>query len=240
LWSTAEFGPPEAGLQEEMSMRKIRGAAFVSLDGVMQAPGGPTEDPTGGFDHGGWLAGLFDEAVGRRIGRLFGGEFDLLLGRRTYDIFAAFWPFAGDEQKDIRDPFDRATKYVVTSGAQPLSWRNSERVAGIEGVEAVKRSAGPDLVIQGSSMLYPQLLAAGLIDELVLMIFPVVLGTGKRLFGDGTPPLAMRTTEHEVTSAGTLIATYQPAGEVATGSFASPDPSPAEIERRKRMDEGRW
>lgn len=102
-------------------MRKIRGAAFVSLDGVMQAPGGPTEDPTGGFQYGGWLATFWDEAVGRRIDRLFGGEFDLLLGRRTYDIFAAFWPFANDDQKEIRDPFNRVTKYVLSSGEQPLT-----------------------------------------------------------------------------------------------------------------------
>jgi dihydrofolate reductase len=220
--------------------RKITGAAFVSLDGVMQAPGGPTEDPTGGFEYGGWLAGLFDEAVGERIGRLFGGEFDLLLGRRTYDIFAAYWPFAGDDQKSIRDPFDRATKYVVTSGDQPLSWRNSRRLSDIEAVADVKRTPGPDLVIQGSSSLYPQLLAAGLIDELVLMIFPVVLGAGKRLFGEGTPSGLMRMTEHEVTPAGSIIATYQPAGAVQTGSFTSPDPSPAELERRRKMADGSW
>lgn len=221
-------------------MRRIIGAAFVSLDGVMQAPGGPMEDETGGFGHGGWLAGLFDEAVGRRIGRLFGGEFDLLLGRRTYDIFAAFWPFAPDEQKDIRDPFDRATKYVVTSGDRPLSWRNSERLADMEAVAAVKRTAGPDLVIQGSSTLYPQLLAAGLLDELTLMTFPVVLGGGKRLFGEGTPARTMRMTEHEVTPAGTVIATWVPAGEVQTGSFASPEPSPAELERRQKIADGTW
>src|SRR3954471_16318150 len=192
-------------------MRKIRGAAFLSLDGVMQAPGGPSEDPTGGFQYGGWMAGLFDEAVGRRIGRLFGGEFDLLLGRRTYDIFAAYWPFAPEEQKDIRDPFDRATKYVVTSGDQTLSWRNSERLAGMDEVAAVKRRAGPDLVIQGSSSLYPQLLTAGLIDALVLMIFPLVLGSGKKLFGDGMPAAALRMTEHEITPVGTIIAAWQPA-----------------------------
>jgi len=221
-------------------MRKIRGAAFVSLDGVMQAPGGPSEDETGGFEHGGWLAGLFDEAVGQRIGRLFGGEFDLLLGRRTYDIFAAYWPFAPDEQKDIRDPFDRAIKYVVTSGDQPLSWRNSERLGDMDAVAAVKRTAGPDLVIQGSSTLYPQLLAAGLLDELTLMTFPVVLGRGKRLFGDGTPPRTMRMAEHEVTPAGTVIATWEPAGDVQTGSFASPEPSPAELERRRKIADGSW
>jgi dihydrofolate reductase len=221
-------------------MRRIIGAAFVSLDGVMQAPGGPSEDPTGGFEHGGWLAGLFDEAVGRRIGRLFGGEFDLLLGRRTYDIFAAYWPFAPDDQKDIRDPFDRATKYVVTSGEAPLVWRNSERVTGIDAVAALKRSAGPDLIIQGSSTLYPQLLAAGLLDELVLMIFPLVLGPGKRLLGDGIAAEGMRMVEHEITPAGSIIAAYEPGGEVRTGSFASPDPSPAELERRRKMADGSW
>jgi dihydrofolate reductase len=221
-------------------MRRITGAAFVSLDGVMQAPGGPKEDLTGGFQYGGWLAGLFDEAVGRRIGRLFGGEFDLLLGRRTYDIFAAYWPFAPDDRKDIRDPFDRATKYVVTSGEAPLVWRNSERLTGIDAVAAVKRSAGPDLVIQGSSSLYPQLLAAGLLDELVLMIFPLVLGSGKRLLGEGIPAEGMRMVEHEITPAGSIIAAYEPVGEVQTGSFASPDPSPAEMERRRKMADGSW
>jgi dihydrofolate reductase len=221
-------------------MRKIVGAAFVSLDGVMQAPGGPTEDPTGGFEYGGWLAGLFDEAVGRRIGGLFGGDFDLLLGRRTYDIFAAYWPFAPDEQKDIRDPFDRAVKYVVTSGDRPLPWQNSERLGDMAAVASVRRSAGPDLVIQGSSTLYPQLLAAGLLDELVLMMFPAVLGSGKRLLGEGTPPGLMRMVEHEVTAAGTIIATYQPAGAIQTGSFASPDPSPAEVERQRRIRDGSW
>ena len=224
----------------DLSMRRITGAAFVSLDGVMQAPGGPTEDWTGGFEHGGWLAGLFDEAVGSRIDRLFGGEFDLLLGRRTYDIFAAFWPFAGDDQKEIRDPFNRAAKYVVTSGDAPLSWQNSRRLPGIDAVAAVKRTEGPDLVIQGSSLLYPQLLAAGLLDELVLMIFPIVLGSGKRLFGDGTPAGTMRMTGHEVTPRGAIIATYEPAGAVETGSFPSPGPSPAEKERQTRMADGTW
>jgi dihydrofolate reductase len=221
-------------------MRKITGAAFVSLDGVMQAPGGPTEDWTGGFQYGGWLAGLFDEAVGRRIDRLFSGEFDLLLGRRTYDIFAAFWPFAGDEQKDIRDPFNRAAKYVVTSGDKPLSWENSRPLHNLDAVAALKQTAGPDLVIQGSSTLYPQLLAAGLLDELVLMVFPVVLGSGKRLFGDGTPAAAMKMREHEVTPAGSIIASYEPAGAVQTGSFASPEPSIAEKERQRRMADGSW
>jgi dihydrofolate reductase len=221
-------------------MRRITGAAFVSLDGVVQAPGGPTEDPTGGFAKGGWVAGAFDEAVGGRIGRLFAGEFDLLLGRRTYDIFAAYWPFAGDEEKEIRDPFNRAAKYVLTSADRPLAWQNSHRLADMDAVAAVKSTAGPDLVIQGSSTLYPQLLAAGLLDELVLMIFPLVLGPGKRLLGEGTPAGALTMVEHEVTPAGTIIAAYRPAGPVRTGSFSPPTPSPAEVERQARMAAGTW
>lgn len=221
-------------------MRRIRGAAFVSLDGVMQAPGGRTEDPTRSFPYGGWMFPLFEEAVGRRIDRLFGGEFDLLLGRRTYDIFAGFWPFAGDDQKEIRDPFNAARKYVLTSSAEPLAWHDSHRLDDIGAVAALKNSAGPDLVIQGSSTLYPQLLNAGLLDELVLMIFPVVLGSGKRLLGDGSHARTMRVLEHEVTPAGAVIVTYEPAGPVETGSFPSPEPSDAELERRRKMADGCW
>jgi dihydrofolate reductase len=221
-------------------MRKIIGAAFVSLDGVMQAPGATTEDPSGGFRYGGWLPGFFDEAVGRRIDRLFSGDFDLLLGRRTYEIFAAYWPFAGDDQKAIRDPFDKAKKFVLTSGEQPLSWRNSEQVADIAAVAALKHAAGPDLVIQGSSTLYPQLLEAGLLDEVVLMTFPLVLGGGKRLFGEGMAAGAMRMVEHEVTARGTVIAAYAPAGTIETGTFAPQEPSPAELERRRSIEAGSW
>lgn len=221
-------------------MRRITGAAFVSLDGVMQGPGGPSEDPTGGFAHGGWVAPGFDEALGRRVGRLFERDFDLLLGRRTYDIFAAYWPFAGDDQKDIRDPFDRAAKYVLTSSDAPLAWRNSHRLAGIEAIAELKRGDGPDLVIQGSSTLYPQLLEAGLLDELVLMIFPLVLGRGKRLLGDGTPSGALRLVEHEVSPSGTIIAAYAPAGPVGTGSFAAPEPSAPEVARQRKMADGSW
>lgn len=171
---------------------------------------------------------------------MFAEPFDLLLGRRTYDIFSAFWPFAGDDHADIRDPFNEAGKYVLTSGDQPLLWRNSHRLANIEAVAELKRSDGPDLVIQGSSRLYPQLLGAGLLDELVLMIFPVVLGSGKRLLGEGTPPAAMRMIEHEVTPAGNVIVTYEPDGMVETGSFPSPEPSAAELERRRRIIDGSW
>lgn len=221
-------------------MRRITGAAFVSLDGVMQAPGGPEEDPTGGFALGGWLFDFFDEAVGERIDALFAGDFDLLLGRRTYDIFAAYWPFVGDDEGGIGARFDRAGKHVLTRGDQPLAWRNSHRLAGIDAVAALKRSDGPDLVIQGSSTLYPQLLAAGLIDRLVLMTFPLLLGSGKRLFGAGTLPRAMRMVEHRVSPGGAIVATYEPAGAVSPGSFPTIAPSAAERARRARIAEGGW
>lgn len=221
-------------------MRRIIGAAFVSLDGVMQAPGGPEEDRSGGFELGGWLYDYFDDAVGRQIDALFGGDFDLLLGRRTYDIFAAYWPFAEGEEKALGERFDRAAKYVVTRGDQPLEWQNSHRLASLDAVAEVKGGEGPDLVIQGSSTLYPQLLTAGLIDRLVLMTFPVILGSGKRLFAEGTASLSMRMTGHEVSPGGNVIAAYEPHGEVRPGSFVSTAPSAAELERRRRIAEGSW
>ncbi|MEP6495788.1 MAG: dihydrofolate reductase family protein [bacterium] len=221
-------------------MRKILGAVFVSLDGVMQAPGGPTEDPTGGFKFGGWLPHVGDDAIEKRIDALFAREFDLLLGRRTYEIFAAFWPFAKGENKTISEKFDRAAKYVVAHGNTPLEWKNSHRVANLDALAEIKRGDGPDLIIQGSSTLYPQLLEKGLIDQLTLMTFPVILGSGKRLFGDRTPAGTMRMVEHEVTPGGNIIATYEPNGTVQIGSFPSPEPSAAELERRKKMEAGTW
>ena len=221
-------------------MRRIIGAAFVSLDGVMQGPGGPTEDPTGGFAFSGWLPPVGDEAIEHKIGELFGRPFDLLLGRRTYDIFAAYWPYASDQMADIRDPFNTCIKYVVTHRDQPLDWQNSERVVEIETLRAIKQSDGPDLVIQGSSTLYPQLLAAGLLDELTLMISPIILGHGKRIFGTGTPPATLKLTSHKVGDKGNIIATYRPAGPVETGSYITEAPSEREAARQAAMAEGRW
>ena len=221
-------------------MRKVIGAAFVSLDGVMQGPGGPDEDPTGGFGFSGWLPPVGDDAIEQKIGELFGRPFDLLLGRRTYDIFAAYWPYAGDAMAGIRDPFNKCTKYVVTRGDRPLVWNNSERIDGVEALRAIKQGDGPDLVIQGSSTLYPQLLADGLLDELTLMISPVVLGHGKRLFGDGTPPGTLKMTDHRVSDGGNIIATYHPAGPVETGTYVHEKPSDREQARQAAMAEGRW
>ena len=217
-------------------MRRIVGAAFASLDGVIQAPGGPSEDWTGRFSHGGWLPPLFDDAVGDAIGHLFEKPFDLLLGRRTYDIFAAYWPYVeSDDDKPMGELFDRVGKFVVTHRDEPLEWQNSHRIDGIEAVGALRRSAGPDLVIQGSASLYPQLMTAGLLDRLTLMIFPLVLGEGKRLFGTGTPASTLTMIEQRVTPRGTIIATYEPAGEVRTGNFGAQEPSERERQRREQM-----
>ena len=220
-------------------MRRIIGAAFVSLDGVMQGPGGPTEDPTGGFGFSGWLPPVGDEAINDKIGELFGRPFDLLLGRRTYDIFAAYWPYASDEMANIRDPFNKCTKYVVTHGDQPLEWQNSRRTT-LDDLRAIKQSDGPDLVIQGSSTLYPSLLAAGLLDELTLMISPIILGPGKRIFGTGTPPATLHLTSHTVGDKGNIIATYAPAGPVETGTYVTEAPSEREKARQAAMAEGNW
>jgi dihydrofolate reductase len=221
-------------------MRKVRGSLFVSLDGVIQAPGGPSEDPTGGFAHGGWVAGVFDEAVGEAIGEVFAEPYDLLLGRRTYDIFAARWPHAEGDDAAMGEAFTAADKYVLTRGGADLGWANSHALAGIDAVAALKRGTGPDLVIQGSSTLYPQLLAAGLLDRLTLFVFPVVLGRGKRWFGDGTPAGMLRMTEHRVTPAGTIVASYEPGEAVPTGDFAIAPGSERELARQQRMAEGTW
>ena len=208
----------------------------------MQAPGGPTEDPTGGFDEGGWMFKIWDPGIEDTLGALFSGEYDLLLGRRTYDIFAAYWPYAEGDNKPMSEAFDRANKYVLTRGDRPLEWQNSHRLAGIEDVAKLKQGEGPKTIIQGSSTIYPALLAAGLIDELTLMVFPVVLGKGKRLFGDGTPVETLEMTGHRVTDKGTVIATYKPGGPLPPYPDEAPIPvtSEREIARQARMAEGSW
>jgi len=240
-------------------MRRIRGSVFVSLDGVMQAPGGPSEDPTGGFEHGGWLPQFFDEDVGQAIDAFFGTEYDLLLGRRTYDIFAAYWPYVGGEATGIGEIFDRtgkddgeaaaiamgeaftrANKYVLTRGTPDLGWSNSHRLGSIDELRSVKEGDGPDLLIQGSSTLYPALLREGLLDRLTLMTFPVVLGSGKRLFGDGTPGEALRVVDHQVTRSGAVIATYEPGGKVQHGWAGPQSTSERERARQSAMAEGSW
>ena len=214
--------------------RRIVGAAFISLDGVIQAPGGPQEDPSGGFRFGGWLAPLGDEALGNQVDTLFTRPFDLLLGRRTYDIFAAHWPFNTTEP-EIAGPFNACRKYVLTRSDMALDWRNSERVPDIDALATIKAGEGPDLVIQGSSTLYPPLLQRGLIDRLILMTAPVVLGRGKRLFGDDPGPGTWKLVEHRLGSTGISMTTYDRAGPVQSDSFASEAPSPQELTRREKL-----
>lgn len=222
--------------------RKITGAAFLSLDGVMQAPGGPTEDPMGGFDEGGWVFKLWDDGINETLGSLFSGDYDLLLGRRTYDIFAAYWPYAEGDNKPMGDAFARANKYVLTRGEQDLPWENSHRLRGVEDVARIKGEDGADIIIQGSSTIYPALLEAGLIDTLITMTFPVLLGRGKRLFGEGTPVDRLEMTDHRVTEKGTVVATYQPGGTLPPYPDEAPIPatSERELERRKRIEAGTW
>lgn len=223
-------------------MRRITGAAFLSLDGVMQAPGGPTEDPQGGFEEGGWMFKIWDPGIEETLGSLFSGAYDLLLGRRTYDIFAAFWPYAEGDNKPMSEAFDRANKYVLTRGDQPLEWQNSRRLRGVEDVAKVKAAEGSDIIIQGSSTIYPDLLAAGLIDRLITMTFPVILGRGKRLFGEGTPVDRLAMTDHRVTERGTVIATYRPGGMLPPYPDEAPIPvtSEREVVRQQKIAAGGW
>ncbi len=240
-------------------MRKIRGSLFASLDGVIQAPGGPSEDPTGGFAHGGWLPQFFDEAIGGAIDSFFGRDYDLLLGRRTYDIFAAYWPYVGGETTGIGEIFDatgkdegeaaaialgeaftRAHKYVLSRGSPNLGWSNSHRLGGMDEVAALKRGEGPDLLIQGSGSLYPALMAAGLLDQLTVMTFPLVLGSGKRWFGEEMPGTTFRLIDQQATRSGAIIATYEPAGEIGHGWAGPQSVSERESARQQAMAEGRW
>ena len=220
-------------------MRKILGGVFQSLDGVIQAPGGPTEDPTGGFVHGGWMPAVSDAEVGKAVGDFFSRPYDLLLGRRTYEIFAAYWPYAKGENAAMGEAFTAAGKYVLTRGEQPLPWDNSHRLRGIDDVAALKRGDGPDLLIQGSSTIYAALLAAGLLDRLLLYTFPLLLGRGKRLFGEGTPPGTLKLIDHTVSPGGVVIATYEPAGPVRQGSFGQIE-SARERDRQRKIKEGGW
>jgi len=213
-------------------MRKLTGAVFLSLDGVMQAPGGPDEDPTSNFRFGGWVQPFWGEDMGP-FEDIIMGEYDLLLGKRTYDIFAAYWPY--NQDNPIGAKFQRINKYVLTHSDTPLEWDNSHKLSGdaAAAVGELKQSQGRDLLIQGSSTLYPPLLSAGFIDRLVLMRFPVILGRGKRIFDGSETPGRLKLTDHFVSDSGVMTTIYEPAGEVPTGSFVTKPPSDAEIKRRE-------
>ena len=215
-------------------MRKLIVGAFVTLDGVMQAPGGPDEDRSGGFDHGGWVVPHSDETTGKFIDEIFAEPFDLLLGRKTYDIFAAYWPHAGPDHP-IGALFNRVTKYVATRNpAMALEWQNSQTL-GADAEAAVRKlkdGDGPHLLTQGSADFLRTLFAAGLVDELRLSLFPIILGKGKKLFAGGAAPAAFKLTGSRASASGVTLNKYVRAGEVTTGSFALADPTEAELARR--------
>ena len=224
-------------------MRKVIVGAMVSLDGVMQAPGGPEEDPTGGFKFGGWVAplGEVDPVFGEEIGKLFDQPFDLLLGRRTYDIFAAHWPYAeGGPYDDIAKTFNRITKYVATRKGADLTWKGSVALRdAARDVAKLKQEDGPALVTQGSTELVHALLAAGLVDEIRTFTFPLLLGKGKRLFADDSQPRTFELTHSAVSTNGLIHATYVRDGEVKTATIGgATEPSPAELARREKLKRG--
>jgi dihydrofolate reductase len=227
-------------------MRKLISSTFVSLDGVMQAPGGPDEDRTGGFEFGGWIAPYGDEATGATIGELFSAPFDLVLGRKTYDIFAAYWPFVQTDpsangfnafRARLAEKFNRATKHVATHSPAGLSWQNSRSLGPdvVASLQNLKRQDGPVLLVQGSSELLHTLFAHDLIDEFQLLIHPVVLGRGKRLFDAGSAPAAFKLTHSAISRTGVVIARYERAGDVQARPLAPDTPSATELERRKNQ-----
>lgn len=200
-------------------MRTIRIIEHISLDGVIQAPGGPEEDPTEDFEHGGWAFPLHDPAVGQAIDAAQGRGFDLLLGRRTYDIFAHYWP---QEQGPMADALNAARKYVATHRPDSLAWGPVEDLGAdiVAGLRRIKAQDGPDMIVWGSSQLVPVLLEHGLADEVVLLVFPVLLGKGKRIFAEGTPPRELALVSTMAAPSGVFVNTYRPVGPLRTGSFA--------------------
>jgi dihydrofolate reductase len=202
-------------------MRKLIVLTFMTLDGVMQAPGGPEEDTSGGFKFGGWSVGYFDDVVGQAMAEQMGHPFDLLLGRRTYDIFATFWPKVTDE---TGRGINSATKYVVSHRPVNLDWKTTVLITGdvVDKIKKLKAEDGPELQVHGSGDLIQTLLKNDLVDELWLKTFPVVLGTGKRLFARGTIPGGFTLLRSTTSPSGVVIGTYARAGEVKIGSFVPP------------------
>jgi dihydrofolate reductase len=203
-------------------MRKIIVSTFLSLDGVMQAPGGSGEDPDGGFDQEGWSVNYWDDRMGQIMTEFMGTPFDLLLGRKTYEIFAAYWPHASEEQG--AGPLNRATKYVVSTTLASADWQPSVLISTdvVAQITRLKQQDGPELQVHGSSQLIQTLIAHDLIDEYHLLIFPVLLGRGKRLFGDGVVPAGLRLVDTRTSTTGVIIATYERAGGITLGSFNEP------------------
>lgn len=212
-------------------MRKLIVSTFLTLDGVMQAPGAPEEDNEGDFTLGGWSVNYWDDKMGQIMGEAMGQPFDLLLGRRTYEIFAAHWPHVTDDPaaKALND----ATKFVASRTLSSLDWSNSVLIEGevADGVRALKEEEGPELQVHGSGNLIQTLLRHELIDEFRLWTFPVLVGGGKRLFSDGTVPAGLKLVDSHLSTTGVVVATYLPTGKIATGSFALDQSAGADNER---------
>jgi dihydrofolate reductase len=219
-------------------MRKLIVGAQVSLDGVMQSPGGSTEDPTNGFRFGGWTMPYFDEVAGEEMGRIF-HDFDLLLGRKTYEIFAAFWPYQDEkgEYGDITTAFNKVRKYTLSrSGEVDTGWANTVLLRDVAEVKRLKQEDGPNLLTQGSTELVHALFAADLVDAISVFMVPVVLGGGKKLFADGSAPHSFELTRSRVSPSGVFVGYYERPGKVKTDdALLRGPPSERELARRKRM-----
>jgi dihydrofolate reductase len=219
-------------------MRKLIVGAQVSMDGVMQAPCGPSEDPTKGFKFGGWAMPYFDQAFGEELDRVFSEKFDLLLGRKTYEIFAAYWPYYDEDAPhgSIAKLFNEIKKYVVSSaGEVDASWAGSVRLRDIADVKRLKQEDGPNLVTQGSTELVQALLASDLVDALSIFTVPIVLGGGKRLFADGSAPHSFNLTRSRVSPSGLIVGHYERSGAIKIGGTELDSPSEREIARQERM-----
>ena len=212
-------------------MRKLAVQTFLTLDGVMQAPGGPEEDTVGGFTHGGWSVNHWDERMGDVMTESMARPFEMLLGRKTYEIFAAHWPRATDEQG--AGPLNSARKYVASKTLKTVDWNNSALIKGDVGEEVsrLKEQSGPEIQVHGSGDLIQTLMKHDLVDEYRLWIFPVLLGTGKRLFSDGTVPSGLRLATSVTSSTGVVMATYERTGKPSYGSFALQEPAAEEVEK---------
>jgi dihydrofolate reductase len=212
-------------------MRELVVHTFLTLDGVMQAPGGPEEDPSGAFDHGGWAVGYWDDQIEGAMGEAMSQPFDLVLGRKTYEIFAAYWPHSDDPGAEL---LNKATKHVATTTRTELEWENSKPIEGevSEAVRALKQEDGPELHVHGSANLIQTLLEHGLIDEFRLKIYPLVLGTGKRLFDGGTVPAGLELASSQLSSSGVIMTTYRSGAEIKYGTFGAETPNEGELEGR--------
>jgi len=218
-------------------MRKLKVTTFVTLDGVMQAPGAPDEDRSGGFTHGGWSVGYWDDQMGQVMGDFMGRPFDLLLGRKTYEIFAAHWPQSTEPGADV---LNSARKHVASRTLRTVDWNNSTLITGDVGtyVSELKKQSGPEIQVHGSGDLIQTLLKNDLVDGFHVWTFPVVLGSGKRLFADGAVPAGLKVDAVKTSTTGVVIATYQRAGAIKYGSFALEEPSDQAIERRDGITAG--